>query len=177
MTDPYAIRLLAPGDADAWFALRMRALRDHPTAFLADEEDEARKGVAFVRERLADPPAQSFVLGAWAGARLAGNAGVFRYGGRKTRHNAVLWGVYVAPEHRRVSLGRRLVTEAIAAARAMPGVERLCLSVDAQNEAARALYRSLGFVTWGVEPDAFRAAGRSVAEEHMALTLAPGQGA
>jgi ribosomal protein S18 acetylase RimI-like enzyme len=89
----------------------------------------------------------------------------------KMAHCSTLWGMYVAPEHRRAKLGRRLIDAAIEAARAMPEVERIALSVDEQNPHAQALYRAAGFVAWGTERDAFRAAGRAVDEVHMVLRL------
>jgi ribosomal protein S18 acetylase RimI-like enzyme len=165
------IRLLGPSDAETWLALRLRALREEPRSFLMSEEEDAAGGVEAVAERLARPAAEAFVLGAYAGGALVGSVGVARAGLRKLRHRATLWGMYVAPEQRRLGLGRALMREAIERAGAMPGVEALALSVDAENEAAKALYRAHGFVTWGIEPDAFRAAGASIAEEHMLKAL------
>src|SRR5689334_9993377 len=125
MTAAYTVRALGAADAAIWLDVRLRALRDHPTAFLASEEDAAQLGVAGVAERLSTPHDRSFVIGALHGGELVAMAGVFRAGARKSMHSATLWGVYVAPEHRRAGLAKRVVTAAIAAARSMPGVERL----------------------------------------------------
>lgn len=163
------IRVLGPTDAGMWLALRLRALREEPRAFLMTEEEDAAGGVEAVAARLARPVEEAFVLGAHAGGDLVGIVGVARASQQKVRHRATLWGMYVAREQRRLGLGRALVREAIERAGAMPGVEALALSVDAENEAAKQLYRALGFVTWGIEPDAFRAAGVSITEEHMLL--------
>jgi hypothetical protein len=48
------------------------------------------------------------------------------------------------------------------------------LSVSERAEVASALYESLGFVTWGVEPAALRFDGANVAERHMQLVLLSG---
>ena len=158
-----SIRALVPTDAAAW-------LREHPTAFLASEEEE-RARAGGVAERLAAPPDRAVIFGAFHEGALIGTVGLGRVATRKQAHTAIVWGVYVAPEHRGRGLGRRLLETAIDAARAMPGVERLGLSVDERNEGARRLYESLGFEAWGTEPDAFRAEGRGVDEVHMILRL------
>lgn len=55
--------------------------------------------------------------------------------------------LFTAREQRRRGLARALVARALAAAEAA-GEAGLGLRVDGENGAARALYRSLGFVTW-----------------------------
>ncbi len=166
-----SIRRLAPDDAGALFDVRMRALRMHPRSFLASEEEEAPGGVQGFAERLAQPAERAFTLGAFVGSQLVARTGVARDRMRKASHRAIVWGVFVAPEQRGTGLGRAIVQRAIEEARTMNGVETLVLSVDARNAPAYALYRSLGFVAWGVERDAFRAGGEGVDEVHMALAL------
>jgi ribosomal protein S18 acetylase RimI-like enzyme len=60
-------------------------------------------------------------------------------------------------------------------ARTWQGVESVALSVSANGTAAKALYESLGFVTWGTEPDSLRIDGSAVALHHMVLTLNRGR--
>ncbi len=170
-TPPWTLRPLTPEDAATWLALRLRALHDHPRAFLASVAEDERLGVAGVAERLAQPPDRAMVIGAFVGDLLSGMVGVYRDQRDKTRHRATLWGMYVAPSARRCGLGRALVAAAIDAARAMPGVERLSLSVDTVNLPAKALYESMGFVAWGCDSDAFRVDGAAIDEDHMVLRL------
>jgi hypothetical protein len=47
----------------------------------------------------------------------------------------------------------------------------VALGVSAQGEAAMSLYESLGFATWGTEPDALRIDGAAIAQHHMMLRL------
>src|SRR5688572_8142880 len=165
------LRHLEPTDAADWLRLRIRAVREHPTAFLMSEEEEAARNAEDIAKQWSAPRDRSFILGAFESDHLVGSVGVARPTQRKLAHNATLWGMYVAPEHRRGGLGRKLLEAAIAGAVARSGVERLFLSVDAQSDGARKLYEAQGFVLWGREPDAFRTAGRSVDEDHMVLRL------
>ena len=60
---------------------------------------------------------------------------------------------------------------AIAAARATPGLDQIFLTVSITQQAARALYTSLGFCSFGMEPSGIRIGAMSVDEEHMLLDL------
>ena len=82
-------------------------------------------------------------------------------------------GIAVATPYRGRGLGRRLVDAAAAAARAR-GARRLTLRVLADNEGARALYESAGFVIEGVQRDEFFLDGRYVDDVLMALDLTSG---
>ena len=57
----------------------------------------------------------------------------------------VLRDLYVATGHRGQGVGRALVTRVLDDARAA-GVPRITLQTESDNDAARALYRSLGFI-------------------------------
>lgn len=57
----------------------------------------------------------------------------------------VLADLYVASGHRGQGVGRALVTRVLGDARAA-GVPRISLQTESDNDAARALYRSLGFI-------------------------------
>ncbi len=51
------------------------------------------------------------------------------------------------------------------------GVRQIKLGVNATNMAAKALYQSMGFERFGVEPDALNVDGRFYDEEHYMLRL------
>ena len=78
--------------------------------------------------------------------------------------------MYVRADYRRQGFGRRLVEEAIRSARE-GGVGQLHLTATERAAAARALYESVGFVVWGVEPSGLRVEGQDHAEHHMVLRL------
>ncbi len=165
-----AIRRLILDDAERFWALRLRGLREHPEAFGRSFEEERTTPLADIRARIPSPP-DGFVLGAWRGADLVGVVGVRRDGPTKQRHKATLWGVYVAPEARGAGVGRALIAEAIARSRTLPGLEQIQLSAGAGTVAGR-LYASLGFQLFGLERRAIKLTdGTYVDEEHMVLFL------
>jgi ribosomal protein S18 acetylase RimI-like enzyme len=110
------------------------------------------------------------VFGAFA-PELRGAVGIRRLERPKLHHKAELWGMYVRASHRRAGLGRRLVEAAIQFAREQDGVRQVHLAVTERAVAAAALYESLGFVTWGIEPAGLRVDGVDLAERHMVLRL------
>lgn len=167
------IRRLGPDDAAAARALRLRGLRENPEAFLADvAEEEGHDDLRWMqRLREKQGRADDGVVGAFDGERLVGLTGFVREGRPKVRHKAVIWGVYVVPEARGRGAGRAMLGAALDALRACGDIEIATLSVSARSRAARALYVSMGFVPWGVEPDSMVIAGERVDEEYMSLRL------
>jgi RimJ/RimL family protein N-acetyltransferase len=152
-------------DAAAYVALRRAMLLDTPWAFSASPESDRGGIVERVIESLARP---GFALvGAFGTDGLVSVAGLNREDKPKRAHIAWIWGVYSAPPHRRRGLSRAVLTEVIRIAGGWPGLACVQLSVSERSPEARALYRSLGFEAWGVEPDAIRVDGRSYAETHM----------
>ena len=164
-----SVRLLGPADAVAQHALRRRALLDAPMAFSSSPADDRLRELAVVRQLL-EPRDGQASLGAFLDGVMVGMAAVVREGRDKTRHKANLFGMFVAPEARGHKLGRGLLDLAIATARGW-GVERLLLGVNSDALAAQALYKSAGFVAWGVEPSAMRHDGEVVDTIHMHLPL------
>ena len=179
------IRELTEADAPIYWPLRLRGLREDPEAFGSSYTESKDRPLEQTVERLRSGRAQGdFTLGAFtddansadgadgAGERLVGMVTFVRAPGLKNRHNADIFGMYVAPEARGQGVGRALVEALIARARALDGVEQLILAVTASNTAARALYRALGFTVYGLHPHALRLEdGRYLDEELMILRL------
>jgi RimJ/RimL family protein N-acetyltransferase len=164
------IRELRESDAEAYVALRRQALLDSPLAFGASPADDFVSSAETVRERLRGAPEWA-ILGAFQPA-LVGSVGVFRGHHAKGSHKARIWGMYVAPGHRRCGIGADLLQAAVRHARSLPGVTWVHLSVSAAAPGARRLYERAGFEVWGTEPEALRHDGQSVVEHHMALRVA-----
>ena len=172
---PVQIRRLLPEDAAALYQLRLNALRESPEAFGSTYEETVQTGVSSISERLARAEAEFFYLGAFVDGMLKGMVAVSREHGRKSWHKAFVVSMYVSPEQRGHGTGRALIADAIGRARAMPGLKQLHLSVVTTNTSARALYRSLGFTAYGVEPNALRQDDQYWDEELMVLPLSRGQ--
>lgn len=164
------IRLLDRRDAAAYQALRLQALHDSPHAFSASFEDEAGRSLDEVAARLV-PVADGSVctFGVFEHGDLAGFVALIHPQRAKLRHSVELAGMYVASAHRCRGLGRALLQAVIAHARAIDGVRQVGLGVNATNDAAKALYGSAGFASWGVQPRALQVDGVFYDEEHQWL--------
>jgi ribosomal protein S18 acetylase RimI-like enzyme len=151
------LRLLTASDAEAWWQLRLEALRNDPASFADSAEEHLTTSVETARQVLGSgDPAEKFVLGMFKedmfeDANLTATAGFYRYSHLKERHKGHIWGVYVSPESRGKGIARVLMEEIIRRARAIDGLEQILLVASAHLP-ARKLYESLGFQAYGVEP-------------------------
>jgi arylformamidase len=168
--DPnFSLRVLTPQDAAVYRPFRLRALREHPEAFRSDAVQEADQPMAATEKRLGG--AQSLFIGAFANERLIGAVGLAFEGRVKVQHVATVLGMYVAPEFAGRGVGRALIEQLIALARARAELEALILTVTSDNARAVRLYERAGFVSYGREPDTMRALGRSYDKTLMRLAL------
>jgi ribosomal protein S18 acetylase RimI-like enzyme len=168
------IRMLQADDAAAYRAVRRRALADHPEAFGTSVEEFDALTDAAIRRRLAGGQPENGVLGGFVGGELVGIVYVGRSHRQKKRHRGEIAGMYVAPEHRGRGHGRALLDAALDHLRGLGGVEQVGLAVTVGNLPARRLYRTAGFVTWGVEPAYIRVGDTYHDVEWMVLTIAEG---
>lgn len=159
------IRQLAPSEAARYREIRLEALRRSPEAFGSTFEAESERPLEQFRERLTNSP----VFGAFLNAELVAIAGFMRREGAKDAHKGMLWGMYVRAGSRKAGVGRRLAEAVIDFAR--QHVEILQLTVVSDNESARRLYASLGFVEYGIERNSLKQNGRYYDEILMAKDL------
>jgi ribosomal protein S18 acetylase RimI-like enzyme len=169
MSDPadIAVRALQAEDAAQWRRLRLEALRTCPTAFAMSYEESSLQDLAAFASLIPPPDGPNVLFGAFHGDVLSGSAGFRVYPTLKQRHKGQLWGVYVDPSRRGRGAGAALVRAVIERARMHVAVLQLSVQID--NAPARALYRQLGFVPYGVERRALRYAGKDYDDELMAL--------
>lgn len=161
-------------DARAYQRLRLLALHESPTAFSASHADEADRSMDEVAARIT-PAADGSIctLGIFEQDELAGFVAIIHPQREKLRHGVELAGMYVAPTFRRRGFGGALLKAAMGHARSIAGVRQIKLGVNATNTAAKALYQSIGFASYGVEPDALQVDGTLYGEEHYVLRLNP----
>ena len=165
-----SVRVLTRADAAVFRELRLRALKEHADAFTSSYEEDVQKPLAATEQRIAGGDGSTF-WGAFVDGRLHGIVGLTREQRMKKSHSADVIAMYVAPESGRRGVGRALLQAVIDHARSIAGMEQLVLTVTRSNHAAAELYRTTGFVTFGVEPRAIKVAGEYFDKEHMILFL------
>jgi ribosomal protein S18 acetylase RimI-like enzyme len=156
-------------DTAALISLRREALEAAPLAFAASVEDDVGLSPEFVRRALADGR-EGAVFGHFDGDDLTGMVGLARPSKLKQRHAGTIWGMYVTARARGRGAARALLDMAIRQAREW-GLEQVQLGVTEAAPAARRLYESAGFRSWGRQPRALGWRGRFVDEDHMVLDL------
>ena len=161
------LRLLTAADLPAYKALRDTGLQHDPEAFTSDFESAQPLPATHYAARLGQPRDDHFILGALAASTRASNPSdpspaligavvCQREARRKTRHQAELVGMIVAPTARGQGVGRALLAAFDAQVRQVPGVEQIVLSVTASNAAALRLYEGAGFRRYGLLPRALK---------------------
>ncbi|MGD9657538.1 MAG: GNAT family N-acetyltransferase [Methylocystis sp.] len=140
-------RRLDAADAEVFQALRLEGFRYEPRAFRFAPEDEAHLESDIVAARLQ----RDFVIGVFSDAdsQLIGVGGLAWSDGVKTRHKALLYGMYVKAPHRGSGAAdeimKRLIDEA------SEKVEIVTLTVVSSNLRALRFYERWGFRAYGVE--------------------------
>lgn len=162
------IRRLTPDDAAIFHALRLEALEREPGSFGSALEEQQRKSL----EQVAKTLSETTMFGAFVEGELVGLAGFARMTPVKEQHKGSVWSMYLRPANRGSGLAGALLDRVIEHARGE--VEELRLVVVENNDAARRLYESRGFVRWGLEPFALKLAdGSYTTDGYYALSLRP----
>jgi GNAT superfamily N-acetyltransferase len=167
------VRILTEADGEAFWNIRLRALRDDPESFGSSYEEILERGIAGVTQSLRkrDTAPDDVTFGAFEGKTLVGIAGFRREVEVKKRHKGVIWGMYVPREMRGQGIGKALLQAAIAYARTLPQLEKINLAVVLTSREARQLFISLGFEPYGLEGHALKLHDRYFDQELMTLDL------
>lgn len=164
------IRLLDSADAEIYREIRLKSLKDNPEAFLAVYELELDKSIEVTRNNL-KPSDGRFTLGAFNENRVVGIVTFVRESGVKTNHKGNVYGMYVSPAFRGQGIGKALINKLVEQAKQCDGLERINLTVISNNDAAKNLYRSTGFIVYGTEANALKVGGHYWDEDLMVLIL------
>lgn len=159
------IRKLDVQDAQAYYDLRIEALRDSPDAFATRLEDAVKRPLEKTADNLALDHAVTF--GAFKEEILCGNVTLLRNLTPKLNHRASVVAVYVTPGQRGKRVAWRLMQELLQFAGEWQGLERLDLMVAHENLPAIALYEGLGFEKYGTEIRSMKTPDKYIDEDLM----------
>lgn len=163
------IRQLHRHDAEAYFALRLEALKTNPEAFGSSYGEEKDYPISRTENRLTD--STSCVFGAFLQNNLIGVLTLVKDTKQKMSHRGHLYAAYVTPTHRGKGVAKQLVQIAINKAQELQVIEQLYLEVVSDNIPAKKLYDSLGFETYGIDRKALKISGEYYDEELMVRYL------
>lgn len=150
------IRVLEESDASIYHALRLKGLQTDPDAFGSTYEREVDFSIDTVKKRI-KPSNDKFALGYFdKHGQLVGTVTFVRESNMKMAHKGNIFGMYVTPEARGKGIGKSLIMEIIKKASECEELEQILLTVEANNQAAKKLYESVGFKCYGTEPKALK---------------------
>lgn len=160
------IEILTNAATEEYRKLLCRAVEENSESF--------RIGIADVAGAppFASEGENDFTLGAFdEDGNLIGVVSFSREKQEKLRHKGLIYRMYVAEKSAGRGIGRMLLRTAIGKARNFNGLERIILTVVADNKRAKNLYASEGFETFSREKNSIKIGARYFDEETTALTL------
>jgi phosphinothricin acetyltransferase len=141
------IRDATSADLDALLEIHNEAIRNSRAIWIDHEVERSDREAWFAQHQADGHP----VLVAEVDGAVVGYAAYGWYRPRPGYRFTVENSVYLRPEAQRLGIGRALMVEIIAAARAA-GMHSMIAGVEASNSGSIALHGSLGFVEVGRMP-------------------------
>ena len=165
------VSTLTAADAVAYRALMLEAYEHAPDAFTTTAAERRIEPESWWVRRIGSTDGLATSFGAWQDKNLVGTVALEYSAKPKTRHSALVLGMYVQPAQRANGIGLALMKAVINAASTRSEILSLTLTLTEGNEPALRLYQSVGFVTWGLQPHAIRTESGLRGKVHMSLTL------
>ncbi|MCM3737251.1 GNAT family N-acetyltransferase [Bacillus cytotoxicus] len=165
------IKMLTAVDAENYWDLRLEALQKNPEAYVTTYE-EAIKREEPIQEVIKNLQGEhSFTFGAFdENNKLVGIITLLTDSRAAIRHKGHIVGMYVSAQSRGRGYARNLINE-VAKKAIEFNIEQISLSVVSDNMAAKKLYQSIGFESYGVEKKALKIDDVYRDEEYMVLFL------
>lgn len=165
------VRVLTTQDLERYRALMLHAYDSAADVFTSTREERAAEPDSWWARRIADPSGLSIGFGAFEGEALVGTVTLEFSSRAKTKHRALVVGMFVSEAARGRGVGKALLEEALSTAQARSGVQVVRLTVTEGNTPAVRLYESVGFKAFGVEPMAIATPDGLKGKVHMWLPL------
>ncbi len=141
--------------------LRLEAVQDSPQSFLATVEETEAETDAEWQDKI-----KNMLFAVNEAGELVGMVGVYSDRKVKLKHIANIVSVYVKPDYRGQGIGKKLLEAALTSAKANPEIAKIQLGVITTQDAARHLYKSLGFKKVGELKRAVKI-GDTFYDEHL----------
>jgi RimJ/RimL family protein N-acetyltransferase len=133
--------------------IREMALETEPDAFISTNDEE--KAIREERFNGIIQDKNNFIIGAFEDYELAGTVVFTRESRKKISHKGLITGMFVSSENRGKGIGLILLQTVFDFAFKIDGIRQIGLKVAATNIGAVKLYEKAGFVSYGLEKDAF----------------------
>ncbi|MDC2864239.1 MULTISPECIES: GNAT family N-acetyltransferase [unclassified Bacillus (in: firmicutes)] len=165
------IRMLTEVDAEEYWDLRLEALQKNPEAYVTTYEEAIKKEEP-IQEVIRNLQGEhSSTFGAFdENNKLIGVVTLLTESRAALRHKGHIVGMYVSAQSRGRGYARNLIDEVVKKAKGLT-IEQISLSVVSDNIAAKKLYQSIGFESYGVEKKALKMGEVYRDEEFMVLFL------
>ena len=171
MKNDLIIRRLSKDDLKQGFELRLESLQDAPANFMTSYEEEKLSGFPLYQNILNNDETNNVIFGTFIERKLVGMLGICQENRSKTKHKAIIWGMYVQPAYRNQGFGKALFKEVLEYAKHSIKCSVINLTVEENNTSAKELYKAFGFKEWGMEPQAMQMDGHYFNECHMSLIM------
>ncbi|MBP0725873.1 GNAT family N-acetyltransferase [Bacillus sp. RG28] len=164
------IRKLTIQDVESFISFRAEGLENTPEAFGESLKEFNQKSLESIKSTFPNSNT-NFLVGMFDEQKLVGVVGFFQNRSEKMKHKAGIWGMFVTPSFRKRGIARKLMEFAIEKGKEIVEVKQISLGVVSTNIAAKELYKSLGFVSYGTEPRAICVDGTYYDEDHMVMMI------